>query len=248
MKNPLKNSVAITLSALLMGISGPAFAQQSVMVSGVVLGTNGKPIPKAKVIIRPALTSGQVDVRTNANGKYEAFVLPRLPYHAYATAEFKYLNRTYCLRVAPEKSQGYETFTPSKNQVLNFKLKLSGEIEDLENGFWGGEIRLFRRDVEQGDTAELTFTPQGPLVDGSTGKVVKRTENEYLMVYDIPIGQYKVSGVLHKANGSTVPLLLSPNDDQYKNEALFEFKPSGCSVVTHGIERGFLYYKPVTAP
>ncbi|GEM49265.1 carboxypeptidase-like regulatory domain-containing protein [Deinococcus cellulosilyticus] len=242
----MKKTLAITLSTLLFS-AGAALAQQSVTVSGVVLGTGGKPIPKAKVIVRPALTTGQVDVRTNANGKYEAAVLPRLPYRAYANAEFKYLGKTYCLRVAPEKSEGYEVFTPTKNLVRNFKLKLSGEIEDLENGFWGGEIRLFRRDVEQGDTAELTFTPQGPLIDGSTGKVLRKTEDEYLMVYDIPIGRYKVSGVLRKANGSKIPLLLSNNDDQYQNEALFEFKPSGCSVATHGIERGFLYYKPVTS-
>lgn len=244
----MKNKVAITVSTLLIGISGFSFAQQSVMVSGVVLGTNGKPIPKAKVIIRPALTTGQVEVRTNANGKYEAFVLPRLPYRAYANAEFKYLNKSYCLRVAPEKSEGYDHFTPTKNQVRNFKLKLSGEIEDVENGFWGGEIRLFNRDIETGDSAELTFTPQGPLIDGSTGKVIKRQENEYLMIYDVPIGQYKVSGVIRKANGSKVPLLISTDDQNYKNETLFEFKPSGCSVATHGIERGFLYYKPVTAP
>jgi hypothetical protein len=97
------------------------------------------------------------------------------------------------------------------------------------------EIRLFLDgDMKDGEV-ELSFTPTAPLVDGSQGETIVHTFNLWeadLMVYDIPLGQYEVSGVLLE-NGQRTPLhvgkesFLNGYEEQTETAAL-EFIPNGC--------------------
>jgi hypothetical protein len=122
-------------------------------------------------------------------------------------------------------------------------------MEDLKeyDGYFGAEIRLFiDGDMKDGEV-ELTFTPTAPLVDGSTGETITRTlnVNEDLMVYDIPLGQYEVSGVLLE-NGTRTLLHVGMESvwdgyDAQTETAALEFKSSGGCGNSNGIDRAFLY-------
>jgi hypothetical protein len=132
--------------------------------------------------------------------------------------------------------------------VRNFQWQLSGIIEDLKeyDRYFGAEIRLFIDGDMKDGQVELTFTPTAPLVDGSQGQVLTRqlNVNEDPMVYDIPLGQYEVSGVLLE-NGTRTPLRVGLESswngyDEQTETAALGFKPNGCGNAS-GIDRAFLY-------
>jgi hypothetical protein len=90
---------------------------------------------------------------------------------------------------------------------------------------------------------ELKFEPTGPLVDGSTGRIVIRTltpDNHF--AEDIPVGAYKVTATLVETDGARSPLKVGPSG-KLADETAFEFKaPSSCGGnFGNGTEREFLY-------
>jgi hypothetical protein len=217
-------------------------------VTGIVLDTQGRPIEGAKVWIEPALTIGLVEVRTGADGRYSATSLIDVPYYAKAWTQVQYNGQDFCLRLGMPNPGDFASFVPVHGEVRNFQWQLTGVIEDLKDydGYFGAEIRLFLEgDMKEG-LVELTFTPTAPLIDGSTGQTITRTinVNEELMVYDIPIGLYDVSGVLLE-DGSRTPLRVgmdsawSVYNDQTET-AMLEFTPNGCGN-GNGTDRAFLY-------
>jgi hypothetical protein len=218
-------------------------------VTGVVLDTQGKPIPNAKVWIEPALTTGLFETTTDANGQYKASGLINVPYYAKAWTRVSYNGEDFCLRLGMPRASEYGSFTAEAGVVRNFQWQLSGVIEDLRDydGYFGGEIRLFLDGDMKDGNVELTFTPTAPLVDGSTGQTITRTFNLQeadLMVYDIPLGQYEVSGVLLE-NGARTPLHIGKESsmngyDGQTETAALEFLPNGCGN-SSGIDRAFLY-------
>ena len=75
-------------------------------------------------------------------------------------------------------------------------------------GFWGAAINLDKgADVGDFGTIEVTLTPDGPLIDGSAGKVLtfKRVipwqKHEDHLLTDVPIGRYVASAKIF-ASGS----------------------------------------------
>lgn len=172
-------------------------------VAGIAVDTQGRPIAGARVWIDRALTFGSVvEVTTDASGRYLVTGLQSEPYYAKAWTEVDYNGERFCLRL---NSSDYDAFTPEAGGVRNFGWQLSGVIEDLRDydGYFGGETRLFLEGDMRGGEVELTFTPTGPLIDGSAGQTFSRTlnVNEGLMVYDIPIGTYSVTSVLLENGG-----------------------------------------------
>lgn len=217
-------------------------------VTGIALDTRGNPLANAKVWVEPAVTTGLYETSTDANGRYEATRLPNVPYYAKAWTFVEYNGENFCLRLGMPKASDYDSFTVEQGVVRNFQWQLRGVIEDLKeyDGYFGAEIRLFiDGDMKDGEI-ELTFTPTAPLVDGSEGETVTRqlNVNDDLMVYDIPLGQYEVSGVLLE-NGTRTPLHIGVESvwdgyDAQTETAALEFKPNGCGN-GNGIDRAFLY-------
>jgi Carboxypeptidase regulatory-like domain len=228
--------------------SNPVPQPETFAVTGVALDTQGKPIANAKVWIEPAVTTGLAETTTDAKGVYKMASLPNVPYYAKAWTFVEYNGENFCLRLGMPKASDYGSFTVEHGVVRNFQWQLSGVIEDLKeyDGYFGAEIRLFiDGDMKDGEV-ELTFTPTAPLVDGSQGQVITRklNVNKALMVYDIPLGQYEVSGVLLE-NGTRTPLHVGAESvwDGYNAQtetAALEFNPNGCGN-GNGIDRAFLY-------
>lgn len=217
-------------------------------VTGVAVDTQGRPIAGARVWLEPAVTTGLVEVTTDSSGRYLVTDLPNVPFYAKAWTEVDYNGERFCLRLGMPNPSDYDAFTPEAGVVRNFQWRLSGVIEDLRDydGYFGGEVRLFLDGDMRGGEVELTFTPTGPLIDGSTGQTLVRTlnVNEELMVYDLPIGAYSVTSVLLE-NGSRTPLKTGTelSWDGYEGQtdaAALAFTPNGCGN-GNGAERAFLY-------
>jgi hypothetical protein len=79
------------------------------------------------------------------------------------------------------------------------------------------------------ENIEFTFTPDGPLIDGSTGSVIKakcgapRSES-YSKINDIPLGRYIVTAK-HLPSGKTLKLSDYSKSDNYTFSLAIEFSP-----------------------
>jgi hypothetical protein len=172
------------------------------------------------------LTTGLVEVRTDANGRYTASSLIDVPYNAKAWAYVEYGGRQLCLRLGMESPVDYDAFVPSHGAVRNFRWQLTGPIEDMRslNEYFGGMLRVMSANAyaSGGNRIELSFTPTGPRIDGSSVAPFTRTLDPVrgTDVYDLPVGPYHVSATLVAGDGSRRPLRLGPDIFDTSRETL----------------------------
>lgn len=184
-------------------------------VSGTVLDTAGQPLPGARVLIVPAVTTGDVEVHTDSNGQYSVTDLPEVPYRIRAWTYLDYGGDQVCLRMGMESAADYDTFSPSLGAVKNFRWQLTGPIEDQREsrGTFGGTISLFNTWLfeDAGNSIEFAFSPTGPLIDGSAGEAFTRVIDPAADTYvrDVPVGPYSLEATLVEADGTRRPMLLS---------------------------------------
>jgi len=208
----------------------------------VVLDAQGKPLPNAKVWVRPAVTTGLVEVHTGSDGRYTASSLVDVPYYAQAWTTVTYANRQYCMRLGMPNASDYDAFVPTAGAVRNFRWQLSGPIPGLDGAYFGGEIRLMGDgSYKQSDSVEVTLTPTAPLIDGSAGKAVVRRVGAYDFVRDVPVGQYSATVAVIGRNGAKTPLTVGPNISAGLPSMPLAFAPSGCGN-DNGTERAFIFW------
>lgn len=202
-------------------VAPPATGAAGGTVSGHVVDTAGQPIAGARVVLSPALTTGQVDLVTDANGYYQASSLPDVPYNIRAWQFVDYFGERICMRLALEQPSDYDTFTATNGVVRNFHVQLDGQIPDMLTAFdghFGGAINF----VLWGDyypegprgQVEFSFTPTGPLIDGSAGEPFTRTITaQDTLITGIPVGPYRLSATFIDTDGSrqALPLALGWN-------------------------------------
>lgn len=195
-------------------------------VTGTVFDTMGRPIAGARVWIQPAITTGLVEVRTDAQGRYRVPGLIDVPYNAKAWAYVEVGGRQLCLRLGMESPVDYDAFVPSHGAVRNFRWQLTGPIEDMRglNEYFGGMLRVMNTNAYagSGNRIELSFTPTGPRIDGSSIAPFTRTidpSRDY-DVYDLPAGPYRVTAVLVTGNGARQALRLGPDIFDTSRDAL----------------------------
>ncbi len=185
----------------------PVTAAQPRTVTGIALDTNGQPIAGARVWILPSLTTGVVEVRTDSQGRYLAEGLIEVPYRARAWTYVEYGGRQLCLRLGMDSPADYDSFVPTHGAVRNFRMLLTGPIEDLRdlNEHFGGMVRVFdtMAFAGSGNRLEFTFTPTGALIDGSRIQPFVRTlDPRDSDIHGLPIGPYRVTAVLVGGDGS----------------------------------------------
>ncbi|PYE52755.1 carboxypeptidase family protein [Deinococcus yavapaiensis KR-236] len=213
---------------------------------GDVTDARGKPDANALVWIQPSVTTGVVQVRTDAHGKYEATNLPDIPYNAFAWTQVEYDGQEFCLRLAADDDSQDASFTPKSGVLRDFKWKLSGRLPDMTalTDFFGDRVQLTNGDdsdgafVDEDDTVEVTFEPTQPLADGSAGTRVQKR----VSMNDVPLGTYRVTAHEVHDYASGEPLLIGTSYGKLGESAKFKFKPTrGCGGQGSGIARGFLY-------
>ena len=242
------------MAAGLLAASGLAQAATGT-VQGQALDTRGRPLTGVQIWIKPVVTTGVAEAITDEKGRYQVPGLPPVGYRAYAWLQVPYKGKTFCYRLASATMGDYNPFVPNGSLTRNFSWQLSGRIPDQEPysdlGYFGGSLPLMagfgqERWATQNDEIELTLTPTGPLIDGSAGKVLKRTAPARGMALDVPIGTYRVQATFIAASGRREALQVSAADENYAPEATVNFTTSSttCKGSSGGAPgRAYVYWR-----
>jgi hypothetical protein len=168
---------------------------------GKVTDPLGKPLPRATVYTENTVFLGRgVEVTTSTDGSYKIQLVKDLGQWTVRGHILKQYNgRVYKIELDPDNT---DSFTEDEKPVRNFQWKLTGHIPDLSlDLYYGGTAEMFRdlnaNELWDNENIEFTFKPVGPLIDGSTGKILKlkatRRYNDFLK--DIPMGRYEITAV-----------------------------------------------------
>jgi hypothetical protein len=164
------------------------------IVKGVVKYADGSPIANTKVVIENTiLYASYVFATTNAKGEYAAAV-PIGSWKASVQIEKEFLGKKYKYDLHPDNAN---SFAGVDGAVRNFTWKISGAKPDV--GYYGSPVKAygdFLSFINMPDV-ELTLTPDGKLIDGSPGAVIKKRlvdvgGGEY-GIDDVPIGKYTIT-------------------------------------------------------
>jgi hypothetical protein len=164
------------------------------IVKGVVKYADGSPIPNAKVVIENTiLYASYVYATTNAKGEYSTAV-PIGRWKASVQIEEEFLGKKYKYDLHPDNPNSFAGYDGA---IRNFSWKISGAKPD--GGFYGSPVKAygdFFSFINMTDV-ELTLTPDGSLIDGSAGAIIKKRlvdvgGGEY-GIDDVPVGKYIIT-------------------------------------------------------
>jgi hypothetical protein len=253
-------------------------------ISGKVTDTSGKPLANAEMRIVGDTLAGQeasVFPRTGADGTYSVQVADG---NYGITGEYTttFNGKDFKFQLHPKDGLDGATFPSAPGVARDFEWRLKGPrpgtAAQATEGFhfYGGEVvntvvdlgndcticDTFSKETPNGFTAEVTFTPQGALADGTAGAPITSTYEvksktaRFWSQVDIPLGRYTVTARILKPGADPRPAQITKtsfaedtSDDAPKNEATLDFIPGDGA--TGGIRRmgvHLLYGAPYPAP
>lgn len=177
-------------------------------VSGTVVDTQGRPIAGARVTMAPALTTGSASTTTDADGRYLIEGLIDVPYNIRAWTYIEHGGRDICLRLGMESPAHFDAFVPTQGSVRNFVMQLTGFMGNTRDEIFqfGGLLTMTHAGsyASGGNRLEVSFTPTGPLIDGTTIAPFTRTidPQHTQTVGGVPLGPYDVTVTLVGGDGS----------------------------------------------
>lgn len=194
-------------------------------VTGAITDTQGKPIAGAEVVIdNTMIYNSNLLTNSDAEGKYKVKLNGHFTWAAYATFKKKYNGKNYKFHLHPDDENSFT----SDGAVRNFSWKLTGQRPESNTSFYGSWIQLqaaFGSDV-LAENVDFILTPDGPLVDGSTGQAITKRGGapqtySYFKLMDIPLGRYKVKA---RYNGAYLTLKNLINNES-GTEITLNFEP-----------------------
>lgn len=212
--------------------------------TGTVVDTRGNPIAGAKILLdNTVFYASYINGSTADDGTYRLKVQPGA-WRAYASIKKDFNGRTYLLDLHPDSIDSFD----DTGAVRNFVWKLEGRKPDNDWGYYGGLVKVFNETgFYEMEDVEITLAPDGPLIDGSTGRtLVLRSGDNYwrqlAYLEDIPIGRYAVTAAL--VDGDARRLLKLRDGDAEGNPAAelqLDFTPdtSGSPGATASIAIGY---------
>lgn len=215
-----KSAVSWGLSLLLMGSSlacsgcsdggggggggdeTPSGEVEEYMVKGRVRDTQGNPLAGAEVVAdNQLLHDSNVVGATRADGTYELQLeKAAATWKVSAQIQRQYNGRSYTLPLHPSNAS---PFAGNEGAVRDFEWKLTGARP--EGGVYGFPVIFNLMDyVDPADGStptdrnniELTLTPAGPRVDGSTGAPVTgrgADSGDGFGIQDVALGRYTIT-------------------------------------------------------
>lgn len=237
----MKTALKISAIAFLLLIAGGCTKEgesdsggaEEGYATGKVTDGQGEPLAGAKILLDNTVHyASYIQGSTKEDGTYKVKVQPG-SWRTFAYVQKTYNGETYQMELFPDKTDAFA----DEGAVRNFTWKLEGRMPWEAESYYGGTVML-TSDIgfyEDDEDIELTFTPDGALIDGSAGHTLtlryggEKWQNRYEL-RDIPIGRYKVKATLKK-NG-TDRLLKIENwhkRDGFVSEFQLDFipKPSG---------------------
>jgi hypothetical protein len=214
----------------------PKLAPKRGYVRGYVFDQKGKPLAGARLGIRSTAVGGfysGAQGKTDARGYYEIAVPWGAASFYNAGYSVDYGEGRAALGLHPADGEA-DSFASAKGVVENWVLLPYGiadrdgaqERPDYMNNYYGGGIHISYgihdgsifaglSDMPPGSQIEVRLTPDGPLLDGTTGraflirKPVSKDSISTINVTNIPVGRYKIAvGLVPPGGGSAAPLRL----------------------------------------
>jgi len=181
------------------------------VVTGRVVDPQGQPLSGVEVVADNLLLyDSNVLGRTGSDGSYR-IQLPEVASTYRITASYtkRWQGRDW---VFPLEAQDEDEIAGNEGGDVDFEWKLTGQRPD--GGFYGGMVVVYNSyaDLELEETnVELTLTPVGPLVDGSSGseitaKPVVTADGD--AIRGVPIGQYTITARYVAPGQTPEPLLV----------------------------------------
>ncbi|GEO06979.1 hypothetical protein AAE02nite_46430 [Adhaeribacter aerolatus] len=206
----------------------PDLAEEKGYATGVATDTKGNPLANAAIVVNNTqFFNHNILGSTNANGYYKLKLSPG-SWYVRGTISLQHNDQSYTFDLHPE-TEG--AFAGTEGAVRNLRWKLSGPkpTEFGGGGYYGGLVEVYGDmvggffDTEQ---VELTLEPVGPLVDGSTGQIIKRqlTGGIIGQTQDVPIGRYRISARYLPTN--QVLNIRLRNKGQYSTSITNSFEPA----------------------
>ena len=219
--------IAITL---VIASTVPSAAAQHV-VNGTVRTADGRPLAGATIRISGATGAGRgttVKTQSDRNGNYRIEVRPG-DYDVDAFYDLTFDGETYRELRLDRTNDDCGRQLSQAGIVRHFVLRLSGLLRCTPNfdpnqpgSYAGATVLIAPGSLPASTAVRFTFTPVGPLADGTTGKVLTfdRTGamlaraggrlGETAWLHDIPLGRYRVSARA-RIGAETRGLLLQDN-------------------------------------
>jgi hypothetical protein len=245
-KNPRK--VAASLPAPRMPTFAP-LAPKPGTARGWLKDGSGRPIAGAEVVVESSYGGGfrtHHTARSNAQGLYQVMVPKGIARVVSAEATRTYNGQKFELPLDAVRGETRQ-FDSARGGVENFVLRTSGEQ--------GGVVRLTNNLPDKSEV-ELTLVPQGPLLDGSTGKtlVYRYTSSPYDETYlvGLPIGRYLFSAKIND-EGDILPIRVAQpfgsESDQAKRASMVVNFESGYTYSTMAqANRGVAHFQITMTP
>jgi hypothetical protein len=193
-------------------------------VVGRIKDTQGNGMPNVLVYVDHTVYSNSgMSGTSNANGRYKVPVQAGT-WRAYASIEQEYNGKVYEINLHPDT---YDSFD-GEGAVRNFEWRLTGEKPSGPDTYYGGTVQLaFDPSSNHHDihNVDVTFAPEGPLIDGSTGETLTRRSiddplgQEYSSITDVPIGRYRITAV-YRPTGKALKVRNTDDFNQPYQDAL----------------------------
>ncbi len=201
-------------------------SEQKGFVVGKIVDSQGKPISGAKIYLdNTVFYDSSINGSTGDDGTYKIKLYQGV-WKAYASFKKEYNGKTYSIQLCPDNA---DSFT-EEGTVRNFTWKLEG-TDPGDDYYYGGLITVYTEYGfnEDFDDIQLTFTPKGPMIDGSAGKTLTikyggHYWNDWAYIKDVPIGRYLVTAKL-KNNSLLRIKNLDSDDDAFVSELQLDFMP-----------------------
>ncbi|WP_426750678.1 carboxypeptidase-like regulatory domain-containing protein [Myxococcus sp. Y35] len=205
------------------------------VVKGRATDATGKPLAGVEVVAdNQFLGDSNVVGVTGADGTYRLDLgRAAVTWNTSASLQREFNGRTYTFDLHPRNPS---PFAGNEGAVRDFTWKLTGTRPG--GGFYGSGVYFDLRDyVDPSDPdqavtrehIELTLTPTGPLVDGSTGAPVTgrgTSTPDGFGLQDLPLGRYTVTGRYAPPGQAVRPLVVRVQDQgNYAESVTADFQP-----------------------
>ena len=221
------------------GDGGVGNGVQAGVVKGVVVDSQARPLPGAKInVCNPLYFDSCMTGQTGSDGRYSFDLPPVNVWKAYGYLTKAYNGKSYCLEL---RSDSTDSFSSKDGAVRNFEWKLTGLRPDSKTAqneflsFYGAAAAV--RSEEYNNPVDLqyvqaSFVPQGPLVDGTAGQAFSASAGNWNWneIGDIPLGRYTVTADYAPPGAAKSALLVGTVSGQYAVSVVLDFPPPGSCV------------------
>jgi hypothetical protein len=201
--------------------------------------------------------------KTDAQGANAVQVQDGL-YQVHADLTGTYQGATWVLPLYPSDGSSDEV-SASSGIVKNFVWRLTGPIPGMDpsnaRDYYGATVKLLVQDplvlpfdftqssLPPDSVLDITLTPQGKLVDGSSGnpltytRTLQAANNQGTqdgfdgsqVLGDMPLGTYTITGTITTPDGATEALVFAAGDQAYTQASTVTFQPAATSAGREGI-------------